>query len=170
MIRFAVLILLAFSLWSHGATAADKFNSESGKYSVAFPAKPTASEKEIETPVGKLTMYVAALEVKKDLGFIVIHVDYPEAVKQQKAKDVLKRTRDGSRGPNDILIDEKELTLDGRIPGLEYILKKEDGIYYRVRVYLDGARLYQVIVSTARATDLKDPRADDFLDSFELSK
>jgi hypothetical protein len=170
MFRFAVLCLFALGLGVSLASAEEKFMSEKGKYLVAFLKTPAESEKEIDTPIGKLAVHTVAVEVKKDLGLIVIHVDYPDAVKKQKAQEVLARTRDGSKGPNDKILEDKEITLNDKVPGREFILVKDDVIYYRARVYLDGVRLYQVIVSGTKKDDVLSPIADKFLDSFELAK
>jgi hypothetical protein len=170
MFRFSVLSLFALSIGVSVAGAEEKFTSEKGKYLAAFPKTPAESEKEIDTPIGKLAVFTAALEVKKDLGLIVIYVDYPDAVKQQKAQEVLARTRDGTKGPKDRILDDKEITLNDKIPGREYVLDREDAVFYRARIYLDGARLYQVIVSGAKKDDVLSSMADKFLESFEIAK
>jgi hypothetical protein len=171
MIRRVIGLLLVVGAVASQATAEDKFTSENGRWSALFPGKPTESEKEIDTPLGKMTTYTASFDAKKGLGLLVIYVDYPDQVKKQKPQEVLARARDGAKGPFGKLLDNKVITLgESSIPGLEYQVAKAEGIFLRTRMFLDGARLYQAIIVGTKLDDLNSPGADRFLDSFELAK
>jgi hypothetical protein len=166
-IRAVSLVVLVLAV---GVGRADEtYKSAAGKYSAVLPGKPKESTQEVDTPAGKLTMYVAAFEVKKDLGLLVIHHDYPEAIVKDKPQSVLGRVRDGSMGQDGKLLEDKEIDLNG-VPGREYLLSKGDDHFYRARIFLDGPRLYQVVVSGAKKDDVNLPFASKFLESFTISK
>ena len=150
------------------ATAEEKFVSAAGGYSIVFHGKPTESEKQLKTPLGELTMRTAAFELKMDLGLRVIFVDYPDSMKTQKPEEILARARDGSKGVNDQMLDDASVKLNGTIPGREYLISKENSGFHRARIFLDGVRLYQVVVTGARKEDVLSPGADEFLKSFEI--
>jgi hypothetical protein len=162
--------LLALTATASFALAEDKYSSEPGRYTIVFPGKATESEQQLDTPLGKVTMHISTQEVKRDLAFISTYVDYPEAVKNEKPQIVLARVRDGTVGKGKLLSD-LEMTLGERkVPGREYAIAKADGTLLRVRSYLDGARLYQIIVSGIKREDMDTPAAKKFVESFEVAK
>jgi hypothetical protein len=164
-----LLTLAALALIVPGAAGADPFESKDGRYKVTFPNAPTESNKDVETAAGKLQLHIAALEVKKDLAFMVIWNDYPEAVAKEQAQAVLERVRDGSKGPDGKVVDDKEIAL-GKVPGRDFVLDKGDNHYYRSRSYLSSNRLYQVIISGVKKDSVGSKEAEAFLDSFEIGK
>jgi hypothetical protein len=155
------------------ASADDKFTSKDGKFAVLFPKdkQPMESVKDVDTTGGKLKLTIFAAEVKKDVAYIVIWNDYPDAVAKEQPQDVLARVREGSKGPDGKVIEDKELTLGpNKVPGRDYLLDKGDNHFFRSRTYLNGARLYQVIVSATKKDELTSKDAEAFLDSFEIAK
>jgi len=168
MIRL-MLMPLALVFATAGLSRGDeKYAPEGGKFTITFPgtAKPKESKQDVDTAVGKLQMSIASVEVKKDLALIVIYSDYPEA--NAKPQEILARARDGAKGATGKLLEDKEIAL-GKVPGRDFLLAKEES-FYRARMYLDGKRLYQVIVSGVKKDDVTSPGADKFLDSLELGK
>jgi len=155
------------------AAAADKFTSETGKFSASFPKdkQPMESAKEVDTTAGKIKLTIHAAEVKKDLAFIVIWNDYPEATAKEEPQDVLSRVRDGAKGPDGKVLEDKVVALDpNKVPGRDFLLDKGDNHFFRSRTYLAGTRLYQVIVSSTKKDDVTSKDAEGFLDSFEIAK
>jgi hypothetical protein len=155
------------------ALAADKFTSETGKFAAAFPKdkQPLESVKEVDTTAGKIKLTIHAAEVKKDVAFMVIWNDYPDATAKMDPQEVLGRVRDGSKGPDGKLLEDKAITLDpNNVPGRDYLLDKGDSHYFRSRTYLAGTRLYQVIISSTKRDDVTSKDAEGFLDSFEITK
>src|SRR5262249_8640746 len=117
------IVLVAIS----NASADDKFTSKDGKFAAMFPKdkQPMESAKDVDHAGGKLKLTIFAAEVKKDVAFIVIWNDYPEAVAKEQPQDVLARVREGSKGPDGKVIDDKELTLGAnKVPGRDYLLDK----------------------------------------------
>lgn len=173
-IAIAIAIVLAFGVASSFANAADKFTSKDGRYSVEFPAPPKETTKDVDaSPTvandGKLKMFYAALDVKKDVSFMVIYNDFKEAVAMASPQKVLIEVRDGSKGKEGMLVTDREIVAaDGKPPGREYIVDK--GIYYRSRTFLSGNRLYQIVVVAKSDKEVTSEAADKFIDSFEIAK
>ncbi len=168
MIRMLLAGFVVVSAMAGQSRADEKYSPEGSNLAITFPAAPKTAKQEVDTPVGKLAMHIATHEVNKGLAMIVIYNDYPDAVVAAKPKDVLARVKDGTRGAAGKELADKEITL-GKVPGRDFLLDKE-GQFYRARIYLDGNRLYQVIVSGAKKDEVTGATADKFLDSFEISK
>ena len=159
-----VLVLVA----SANSFAADeKFSSEAGHFSVAFLGKPVEVSKEIESPAGKLTLFIARMEIKKDQAWMVIYNDYPESPANEKPQTRLERIRDGTKGSGTIL-EDKEIAL-GKAPGRGYLLDRGDG-FARARIFLSNKRLYQVIVAGKTKEQVSSKAAEEFLDSFKIAE
>ncbi len=166
--RITVIGILAFAA---PALAEDKYKSPEGQFSVAFPGKPTESTQEVKTPIGPLTMHIIGYEKKNELGMMIAYNDYPAAVANEKPQAVLVRTRDGTKGPDGKVLEDKEITLGkDAVPGRAYTLVKGDDHFLRIRTYLKGPRLYQIIVSGSKKETVMSKEAEQFLDSFEISK
>jgi len=169
MARLLVLSVLAFGAVTTLARAEDKFSSKEGKYTIQFPGQPKESAQEVDTPAGKLKMFITLVEVNKDNGFLVIHNDYAVHPAKEKAQTVLVAVRDGNKGPTGKVIEDKEITYGtNMIPGRAFLLEK-GGVYIRARVYLHGKRLYQILVAGKKKEDVTSKGADKFLDSFEIT-
>ena len=56
------------------------------------------------------------------------------------------------------------------MPGREYVVRKENATYYRARIFLDGVRLYQVVVTGVKKDEVLSPAADKFLESFDIAR
>jgi len=85
-----------------------------------------------------------------------------------KSKTVLDGVRDGMKGKDGVVEEDKEVTLNGTIPGREIRIKAGKRVV-RARIYLTGTRLYQVMV-TGERQPADGKSADEFLRSFELLK
>ena len=168
MMRFALSTLLEIGL-PFAVMAQEKFVSKEGKYSVTLPKAPTETAQEVPTAAGKIKTFIASVEVRKDLAVIVLYNDYPDAVvKMSKTSDLLDRVRDGFKGANGKISDEKEIA-QGKIPGRTYLVDKENN-FAQVRAFLNGNRLYQVIVIGSKKEDATSPEAKKIFDSFEIAK
>ena len=89
----STLAAVAFVVFAIGVSAQDtkKYESKEGKYSVAFPGKPTMTANK----AGGIDLNIAIVE-KGMGGFAVIHSDLPaEAVKAAKPKDLLEGGQKG---------------------------------------------------------------------------
>jgi hypothetical protein len=159
---------VAFVLFAVGVSAQDtkKFESKEGKYSVAFPGKPTMTTNK----AGGIDLNIAIVE-KGMGGFAVIHSDLPaEAVKAAKPKDLLEG---GQKGLVDNfkakVTSSKDFDFGKQKHPAREILAEKDTINLRIQIILADARLYQVfVVGPKDMVTGKD--ADEFFKSFEIAK
>ncbi len=141
-------------------------------FSVASP-QPLATEQEtLETELGDIEIFSFTTEVE-GVVYAVAYSDYPEAIAADlDPQRVLDGSRDGAvANVQGRLIQERAVTL-GEHPGRELTIEAnpntEDRAQVRVRLYLVGSRLYQVLVVVPR--DRPDPgTTEQFLESFTLT-
>jgi len=168
MIRMLLAGFVVVSAMAGQSRADEKYSPEGSNLAITFPAAPKSAKQDVDAPFGKIVMNYATYDVNKSLAMIVMYNDYPDAVAQGNPQDMLGRVKDGTKGTSGKELADKEITL-GKVPGRDFLLDKE-GQFYRARIYLDGNRLYQVIVSGAKKDEVTGATADKFLDSFEISK
>jgi hypothetical protein len=138
--------------------------SSGGRFQVSYPVK----SKKFTRSIGghELTGY---LSESNDSVCMVGYVDLPIPGGEPEAK--VRERLDAARAAaladaNATLISEKDVTIGSGRPGREFT-GSGDGKHLRGRVYLVGARLYQVTVHGAEAF-VGSPDATEFLNSFEL--
>jgi hypothetical protein len=157
------------------------FNSPEGKFSLLMPTEPKVEVQEVNSPVGKLTLYSYASS-SKAAYLLVSYGDYPnEPVDATNAEQVLDDVRAGvlkSIG-GEVLSGDK-IVLKGRAkstaplidyPGREFVATKTlqgAEVVYNWRLYLVGRRLYQLAVVTKKA-DATSPDVQKFLTSFQVT-
>lgn len=169
MTRTFVALLVMFATASL-ATAAEKFTSKDGKYSATFPSAPKEPPaQEVDSPIGKLKLFIAAAEAGKNQAFMVIYNDYPAVVAAAPPQKILEGVRDGSKGPTGKVVSDKEIKVGDKVPGRDYVLDK-GGNFFRSRSVLDGTRLYQVVVVGKTQDDVTSKQADEFINSFKIEK
>lgn len=148
------------------------FDSPEGRFSVLLPTKPKVEVKDIDSAVGKLTMYTYASS--NNVGYFMVSFgDY-----QNEAKDITQRESvlDGVRGGvvkglEAEIISENKITFDG-YPGREFKAKRtvdKSEVIFNWKIVLVGRRLYQLAVVTTTA-DAASPDIAKFLTSFKLPK
>jgi hypothetical protein len=151
-----------------GAVSAQdtKFVSKEGKYSVAFPGKPTTSTEK----KGDLVLNITILP-KGDNGLLVIYSDLSaEAAKDTKPKEILEA---GEKSLVDAfkakVSKSKEIEFgEQKIPGREIYAVKDD-VQLRITIILADKRLYQVLAVGAKDfVEGKD--TEEFFKSFEIVK
>jgi hypothetical protein len=170
MIRSTVLSALVIVAITATVRAEEKYESKDGKFNITFTDKPKETTKEIPTAIGKITLYMTTVEAGKDKVFIATYNDYPDAVSKSPPQDVLKGVRDGAKGKDGKVLDDKEITFgDDKIPGREYTLQKGT-LFHRYRVFLNGTRLYNVGYVAPTKDDLSSKEADAFFESFKITK
>jgi hypothetical protein len=165
----ALLSSLAFG-YQQGA-GWEKFNSPEGRFNILMPAKPEQKVKEVDSPVGKQTLYTYS--VLNNTGYFgVTYGDYPVEPNSAAQKEtVLDRITKSLAARGAEMIGEKKITLAGH-PGREFTVDKNiqgTDVVYNWRIYLVGQRLYQLAVVTPKA-NAGSPDVAKFLTSFELSK
>jgi hypothetical protein len=148
----------------------EKFSSPEGRFTLLMPAKPTVSTRDVDTKVGKLTLYSYA--AGNSVAFFGgSFADYPTAARDvAHAEEVLDGVRDGVlKGSESKLISEKKISVKGH-PGREFTASgkvNETDVIYAWRIYLVDRRLYQLAVGTL-VKDSNHPDVAKFLTSFDL--
>lgn len=157
------------------------FKSPEGKFSILMPTDPKVEVQDVDSVVGKLTLYSYSAS-SKAAYLMASYGDYPnEPTDAANAEKVLDGVRGGvleSIG-GEVLSDSR-IVLRGpasssgatiEYPGREFSGKKiKEGseIYFSWKVYLVGRRLYQLAVITSKA-DVTSPDVQKFLTSFQLA-
>jgi len=171
----ALLVLLTWANASAQQPPApwEKFNSPEGRFNVLMPTKPSVEVKEVESALGKLTLYAYSSSNNRGY-FLASFGDYPtepkdaanvETVLEAVQAGVLKGLELEASGP------AKKISLSG-FPGREFSAKKEmQGmkVVFNWRIYLAGRRLYQLAVVT-QDTAVPSPEIGKFLTSFNITK
>lgn len=157
------------------------FNSPEGKFSLLMPTEPKVKVQEVDSAVGKLTLYTYASS-NKVAYMMASYGDYPkEPADAANAEKVLDDVREGVlKSIGGEVISGNKIVLKGRAsagaavleyPGREFAAKKtgqDSEVVYNWRVYLVGRRLYQLAAVTNKA-DAASPDVPKFLTSFQLS-
>ena len=135
-------------------------------FTAVFPAKPSDSEKELASAAGSLTVRTHRVTYN-DVVYAVTVTEYPEAFADLPVEKILDGVRDGMKGSDGKVFEEK-IELDG-VAGrwLRIEAGKKNAI--RVKVFLNQRKLYQVMVSGPLA-GVGGKDADDFLASFGWPK
>ncbi len=165
----AVFVLLFMAVL---ASAADTYTSKTGAYEVTFPAKPTESstpDADVNPEMGKYKYYSVSYEKDKETAYMVMYHDYPPGVLKAAPQLVLERVKDGCKGENGRVVEDKEISIGAqKLPGREFTLQKSD-FYHRARIYLKDNRLYQVIIIGKTKDAVMAPEATKVLDSFKIT-
>jgi len=150
-----------------------KFTSPEGRFSVLMPAKPVVETKDVDSPVGKLTLY--AYSASNNTGFFLASFgDYPAEPKDAaNAETVLDAVQSGVlKGIEaEASAGAKKISLGG-FSGREFSAKKEmQGmkVVFNWRIYLAGRRLYQLAVVT-QDTAVPSPEITKFFTSFDITR
>jgi hypothetical protein len=165
------LVLFLFAIGAVSVGAEDKvkleeFTTNIGRFKVLLPGLPKKSEIDTESDFGKGVLHMYTVGVNKTM-YGVNYADYPAKIKKVSIKQVFDSSRTGAvANLKGKLSSEKDIKL-GDHPGREIQIEVAGKRLFRVRVYLVGQRLYQVVVfGTKEAATSK--LADRFLDSFKL--
>ena len=168
-----VLVTWANALAQQPPAAWEKFISPEGRFHVLMPAKPASEAKEVDSSIGKLTLYVFSASNAKGY-FMASYGDYPVEPKDAaQGEAVLDGVQVGVlKGIEaEALPGAKKITLGG-FSGREFSAKKEmQGmkVVFNWRIYLAGRRLYQLAVVT-QDTTAPSPEIGKFLTSFDITK
>lgn len=141
---------------------------EEGGYTVQMPGAPQkVVDEPIETELGTIQTYTQGVEVK-GIKYWVTYGDLPESFLNEVPGDtLLSWGRWGIAGNGKgQLLEDSPIELNG-IPGQALLARDFNANMHRARLYLSGARLYEV--SVACPHHLKDsPEIDRFLGSFRI--
>jgi hypothetical protein len=181
VVPIIVLLLTSIASAFQEAPPWQTFKSAEGKFSVLMPTEPKVQVQDVDSSVGKLTLYSYGSS-SKAAYLIVSYGDYPnEPTDAANAEKVLDGVREGVvKGMEGEVLSGERIVLKGRAnagtalvdyPGREFTGKKmHEGseIYFSWKVYLVGRRLYQLAALTNKA-DATSPDVQKFLTSFQLA-
>jgi hypothetical protein len=165
-ILFVCCIATAFQTQSTWTT----FESPEGRFSIVLPSQPKIETREVDSALGKLTMY--SYSSSNNVGhYMVSFGDYPkEATDDAQREAQLDGVRGGVlKGLQAEILSENKITLNG-YPGREFKAKRTvDGVevVFNWKILLVGRRLYQVAAVTSSA-DSNSPDIAKFASSFHL--
>ncbi len=145
--------------------------SKDGGFKIGMPGKPTESKRKVLTATGHLDVTLVVAEGRNGAAFAISYCDYAEAdVKKGDLEKRLDHARDGAVSSSGGKLQSERIADlrdgDNLQRGRDLIIEKNGGIIARMRIFLVGRRLYQVMVLGTAPTK----EAGIFLDSFELNK
>ena len=146
------------------------FSSPEGRFSLQFPKQPTPEVKDVDSVVGKLTMYTYTAS-SRTVTYMASFADYPSVPEADRQQPVLDAVRNGIAEKLEAKIfEETKISIDGN-PGREFRMSKtpQDGpeLIYHWRAYLVGRRLYQVAAAYYKR-DSQPRELPKYFDSFQL--
>ena len=172
--KHVTLALIACLILSSIATATQPewvtYSSPDGRFNLQLPKQPTTEVKDVETAVGKLTMYTFTAS-SSTVTYMASYADYPTVPAADRQQPVLDGVRDGVAAKLEAKIfEETKISLVGN-PGREFRMTKttQDGqeLIYHWRTYLVGRRLYQVAAAYYKR-DSQPRELPKYFGSFEL--
>ncbi len=166
------LVLMCFAATAQTGDTWTTFESPEGRFSILTPSKPTVEVKEIDSAVGKLTMY-AYSSAGKTGYFMISFGDYPkEPSDAAQTVKVLEGVRSGVvKGLQGELTSDESVPFDG-YPGREFKAKRvvdNSEVIFRWKIVLVGRRLYQVAAATTPG-QADSAEIAKFFSSFQLKK
>jgi hypothetical protein len=140
--------------------------SSEGRFSAQFPGSPTEVTKQVPLSDGDTTLLHEIHYEDGGTPYLVMYDDYPPGYVDDGAQAVLKRVRDGlAKSMKARLTTDQAVELSG-VPGRVFELHDKDLTTYEAADYLDGRRLYQIIVTVPSGSD--NASAKDFVQSFRI--
>lgn len=153
--------------------------SDSGKFSVDFPAQPEESDETVETDLGNIVMHMAILDLSADtagdnLLFLSSWNDYPADKVNPETETDLDTFYESALGGSvenvkGKLISKKNITINGHRALTADVDYQEGQYVIRIQYLLIKNRFYmmEVITNASRNNNIKQTR---FLDSFKVIK
>jgi hypothetical protein len=162
----AVALALFAGVVAAGAQQMQPYTSTDGRFTVNFPQAEVKQDSSTVTLQGTdtTTLHQFSVELANgQVSYMVMYNDYPAGYATGDPQTVLAATRDGALDKKTLLSDTV-ISLNG-VPGREFTAK-DDTWNYTVRQYLQGQRLYQLIVVSSSASPAT--QTSDFMTSFKV--
>lgn len=143
------------------------FSSTEGRFSVELPGAPKTAAKPLTLQGGGAsTLHQFWVDLDSDnITYMVIYNDYPGDYASASPQELLQTMRDGIVR-NKVLTSDVPMELFG-VPGRAFTAMDKDGWQYAVHQFLDGTRLYQLIVVNNK--DHPAARTEQFMNSFRIA-
>lgn len=147
-----------------------EYKSAEDGYTVLFPGNPKVQSFKLSTVAGPLPVRIVRYEPSAELVLSVTTTSYPKefsAVAPEKLFDGMLKEMEAADGKAKDETPDGGLTLGSeKVPGRQWRIESRKTVV-RVRVYLVGSRLYQVMANGSKA-GADSPLADEFFASFRL--
>jgi hypothetical protein len=173
-IAFVVLAAGGLALLNVSQPDWQTYQSPAGRYSILMPGRPKEQTQAFESAVGTLDLHIATYENRSG-AYLVMYVDYPaDLVAAGQASAILDGAAQGAVANVDGQLTRQQAVSLGAAPGREIEFDAaaqgaQPATRIKVRYYLVGRRLYQVMVVAPQAQGLP-ADAPKFLDSFNLNE
>jgi hypothetical protein len=141
------------------------FTSETGRFSVLMPGKPTDSSKTVDSQPGPYTTHLFVLRNGSDV-FVVGWVDYDPRFNFERQAELEANRDNFVKNLNATLLETRNVKIDG-FQAIEFAAETEDRIF-RSRVYLVGRRPYQIIIGSPKNLD-DSVKVNKFFNSFKVT-
>jgi hypothetical protein len=168
---FLTLVVTSFK------KADDWYLLQTHSYKILFPKKPTASNQEIDSQIGKLTLHLNIYEVPEsesddNHAYLTNETSYPDSsINSDNTKLVSTIFANAIAGAvknvSGKLLSEKVIAF-GKYPGREVRIDFQNGVaVIKMRIYL--VRNSTIMIETITDTDKQYNKSiDKFMDSFRL--
>lgn len=170
--RARMFALIGLAVAFAGVAAGQDFKphaSAPGRYKALFPGEVKSETTDIQAGKDTLKLTLDMVELKGDTVFMVSYVDATDEVAKKPAGPRLEKVRDGNKGPNGKVIEDKEISVGAeKYPGRDLLIETPSG-YLRNRAVIAGNRLYQVMIQGSKDV-VTSASADKFIASFEITK
>ena len=143
-----------------------------GGFGVTMRGEPHYARQKVETPAGAMTAHLYSSD-RPQSYYAIGYSDYPLAlVAGADPKSVFSGVRETwvRRIQGRVTSPDRELKLDGRYPGIEFMAEgkmKGANAVLQARLFLVDQRLYQVI-AMGRKNEVPQGEMNRFLNSFRL--
>lgn len=172
-IILVVAALIAGKLFSQyfiTGVSYNTFKSSDGKYSITMPAARKSDVQSLEFGFGKVKIFIEEA-ADKNLGFRfgTSYSDYPKEVLAGNAvATMLENAADGQyEGLKGVkMLNRRKISLRN-YPGIEIHFLIRGNAAIKIRSYLAGTRLYQMMAG-APEEDIDHANIRDFFDSFDI--
>jgi len=137
------------------------YTSDSGKFSIQFPATPAESTQTDTLQNGdSVTSYLFTVE-DSGVSYIVVYNDYPAGYIDEDPQSFLESIAEAmGKSLNGTLDTDASVELQA-YPGRSFTITTDKGDKYAVDIYLNGNRLYRIMA--VGSTD-----SSQFLQSFQM--
>jgi hypothetical protein len=145
------------------------YASSEGRFKTIFPGAVKTEVTDVKAGETTLKLTLDSVEVSDNVLFVVSYIDVPDDVAKTPAAMRLDKVRDGNKGTDGKVLEDKEITVGTeKLPGRDLLIEKPNFVL-RNRAIISGNRLYQVMVQGSKEFVMSND-VDRFFEAFEVTK
>ncbi len=169
--RIVAQALLTIAVAGCGGGGTYEYRSPEGQFRVEFPRKPTLREEPVQMPRGRTVEKIASLVDRSRTERYVSYIDLPAGPPRNQNARLDGACRKMATQSQLVIRSKMPIAINGH-PGREISFEGQPGnpagtITGRGRIYLVGARLYEVYILGPTGS-VTPETIDGFLNSFTL--